>query len=249
MTRHGRRLTDRILSRPERLATMKLTTLGVVGWVLPLTAMMAALHPATAAGQDHPRSGVVIHRKSAAEALALFEQEKRSEQPKNIGGAMMIIHLLTHPDRAQATVDSILSGLENLALNADVQRVRTAAATSLVFTGDTRRPDHLPGAFARSMRVYRQSRDPLVRATMLPILPFYAEQGQVVAFLKSVATQSPSEQDYPDASSQAISALTYMGQEGRAALRELHESKGVRDPAAEALLRYVMRQKPHDPKP
>lgn len=224
---------------------MKPNSFRLVRGALALVAVMTAVQPSVGAAQRHPPGQGGVRLKPAAEALSLFEQENRGAQPKNRDGAMTIVYVLTHPNRvSSATVDSVVSGLEHLALNADVQRVRAAATSALVFTGDTRRPNPLPGAFARTMRIYRKSRDPLVRATILPILPFYAEQDRVVAFLKSVATQSPAEQDYHDAPAQAVTALTYMGQKGRAALRDLLESNSVRHPVAEAQLRYVMGQKP-----
>jgi|GEM_PF-4889040 len=202
------------------------------------------MQPLLAAGQGLPHGGATFQRKPITEVLALFEQENLAEQPKNLGGAMTISYVLSNTDGVpKATVDSVLSGLEEMSLNGATQRVRTAAASTLAFTGDTRRANPLPGALDRSLRIYRRSHDPLVRATLLPVLPFYAEKDRVAAFLKTVATQSQSEQDYPEAPAQAISALARMGERGQAALRDLLQRRSVRHPGAEANLRHILQQK------
>ncbi len=185
-------------------------------------------------------TGVVAksHLPSAQQAVDEFEREMSTRV--GIGGPLAAATYLYNFDRfPKATVDSVLTGLAHLALNAGDQKVRTAAASLLAFLGDTRRSKQMPGSFTRSLRVYRQARDPMVRMIMLPVFSFYGESNQVIALLKSIAVQTASEEDFPDAPAYAVTALSYMGEEGRMALKQLFESKRVRNPKAGAYLHYL----------
>ena len=79
----------------------------------------------------------------------------------------------------------------------------------------------------------------MVRAVMLPRLAFYEEHSRVIGFLKSVAEQDASGEDFPDAPAHAVTALAYMGEEGRVALRQLFDSKKVSHARAGAFLHYL----------
>lgn len=180
---------------------------------------------------------------SARQALADFEQKASKGRQHYVRGGSAVDEYLVHFERfPKAAVDSVLTGLERIALTADNANARIAAATSLSALGDPRFKKAIPGSLIRSLRVYRQSRDPLVRSLILPRLAFYEDRPQVIAFLKNVAMQSPSEEDFPDAPAHAVGALTDMTEDGQAALKWLYESKRVRNVQAAASLHYLSKR-------
>jgi len=58
------------------------------------------------------------------------------------------------------------------------------------------------------------------------------EREAAISFLKQVASQDEDHQDFPEASLEAVSTLSYMGADGRAALVDLRSRGAFRDPAA-----------------
>ena len=143
-------------------------------------------------------------------------------------------------DYPPADIEFLMNGLEELAVTGKARGLlRPEAAQMLGLVGSTRSWRPQPGVFARLARVYRRSGDDIVRASVLTSMGELVDRGESEAFLEHVAAQPVA--DFPGASARAITALLLMEDEGRAALRRLHESRAVRDPEARADLATLAR--------
>lgn len=122
-------------------------------------------------------------------------------------------------------------------------------------------PPPYPGIVARLARIYRQTTDCSLRATVITLMIQQAEREEAVAFLALVA-QEPAPalpqptppgvvlgDDNPPVQTLAIGALSSMDQPGEAALRRLQAEGTVREPMAREELERLARrgfQKPKD---
>lgn len=143
-----------------------------------------------------------------------------------------IMQVLTHyGDYESEDVESLLNGLEQLALTSPVPRLRAEAAYSLSVPGansDSRPPF---GIYARLARVYDASNDPLVRMAVLSGMGrLRHERREAALFLERVATQEP--QDFQGVAGKAMASLLTLGDEGRKALKRMNDAGTVRDPEA-----------------
>jgi HEAT repeat protein len=179
-----------------------------------------------------PASAQSRHRvtRDPAELLAAYVRERQTPNAKP-SASLDLTHVLTyHSDYPTADVQSLLQGLEQLALTATPPRLRAEAAFRLSIPGSHRTSRPLPGMFARLERVYRASSDPLVRSVVVDAMGDLADRREAVAFLEQVAAQHPPA--FAGAAGRAMASLLTMGDEGRAGLKRLHETGAVRDPEA-----------------
>ena len=86
--------------------------------------------------------------------------------------------------------------------------------------------------FGRVKQIYERTIHPDVRAAIAASLGGISERKEAAAFLDRLARQSPGAEDFPDAPMTALRTLPGLGEEGRAVLKSLHESKAVQDPEA-----------------
>jgi hypothetical protein len=170
--------------------------------------------------------------RAPAELLAAYVRERQSLDAKP-SASLDISHVLTHyTEYPRADVESLLRGLEELALTGEPPRLRAEAAVRLSVPGSSRRSYPLPGTFARLERVYRGTKDPLVRSVVVSAMSDLAEQREAVAFLERLATKQ--EGDFAGVAGRAMASLLMLGDEGRATLRRMHESGAVHDQEAKA---------------
>ena len=182
-----------------------------------------------------------------ATLLRQFDQGTRGQLPKyNQSAAESAIEeIVENRGRLpRARVDSVLSGLEQLA-RSDNEEVRLSAIMLLAGFGrasSTRQP--LPGMYARLARVYETTRDAQLRAIIVEAIPRLAEREQALPFLTALANAPAARPPFPGADIAAIRALSHTGDAGMSALRRLYEQgelREVRDVETRVLLDNLAR--------
>lgn len=169
-----------------------------------------------------------LAKPSARQTLVQFEESAKS-------GSASLSWMLRHPEKySRATLDSVVDGLERLALESKSDLVSSSAAAALASAGSTDRP--LPGSLQRTLAVYKRSGSGLVRRVVLGLMYNQHDRAGAIVFLKSVASQDPARPDFADAPLEAVSTLSYMGLQGRIALSELRSQGVLRDPAAKGFV-------------
>lgn len=212
---------------PSLAAATALTLVVLSGTACaPLTAQELAAAP----GQQATRS--------PEELLVRFAEEERS----GVAGQASedIFRIFRDPVKyPRATVEALLNGLERLALTSNHPYVRTAAAATISMAGWSTSKSPLSGIVARQVRIYQRTSDPMVRSAVVSSLTGAAETKSASAFLRTIALQSSRRGDFPNAPISAIRALTRLGEDGPATLRELHQNGQVRDREALGFLEQL----------
>lgn len=157
------------------------------------------------------------------------------------------------------SMNAILDSLERVALTSTEAEVRARAVMTITGAGRlwTAAPGagnmpprvRYPGIVARLARVYRQSNNASLRAMIVYWMPALDERAEAAGLLAEAAAQEP--ERVPPAPSGiavvgndatfplpylAITALTAMGEEGRATLAWLHAQGSVRETMARVYL-------------
>jgi len=89
------------------------------------------------------------------------------------------------------------------------------------------------GTFARLQRIYETSDDQLVQGVALAAMADVVERKEAVNLLERLARQRPGDPGYPRVARAALRTLVAMDEDGRAALKRLHETGAVRDQEAQ----------------
>ena len=156
----------------------------------------------------------------AREVLTRVEQRARS-------GGFAVPDVVKNPENyPRSTVDSVVQGLENLALGKEPESVRSGAAVALASAGSDKHI--IAGVFDRKVQVYRKSTNNMVRGMIIAYIGEGQERGRAIEFLKSVATED-APPGFDQAPYLAAHALVNFGVPGIAALRELDARGIVRD--------------------
>ena len=185
---------------------------------------------------------------SAREILQRFS----SEAEANTSGFahFAVLHTLTQPAASvtPARRDSVADGLVDQALSAEGLETRIKAVLYLTASGSAAHEVVLPDAAHRIVRVLRSSRDRRVREAILTTAFGMKDRRTLVPVLSEVA-RDPGEipphfavDHDPDEATHAILTLSRMGEEGRAALRELHQRGAVRSQIAARVLEDLSRR-------
>jgi hypothetical protein len=156
------------------------------------------------------------------------------DYPDSYGPAAGIGAVLTHADRLPvAMIDSVLDGLQRLALTSPRREVRTHAVGLLATAGKHWPKARSARAGNRLAAIYRGTSDPDLKALLVGLsLSWLAEPGPALPILRDVAMQAESQEDFPEASVWAVESLARMGDPGRSVLRDLHRRGAVRSAAA-----------------
>ena len=162
------------------------------------------------------------------------------QRPTPSQGAWDVAYVLSHPeDYPPADLERFLAGLQHIAMEGDSSDLRTSATVSLSLPGSKRRLHPVKGTFARLRQIYLKSHDQHVRSVAVGSMADLAEQKETAAFLEGLARKGPGDPDFPRAVGWALQSLPALGDEGRAAMKRLHESGAVRDPEGRALLAEI----------
>lgn len=182
---------------------------------------------------------VTAQARDPAELVSAYVREHQSHQPHS-GAFRDLVHILTHHnDYPAASLEKLLTGLEQVALTGEPQRLRAEAALALAIPGK-RRGAHPIGTFPRLQRVYHRSTDPLVRSVVVRAIGDLADTRAAASFLERIAKQESA--DFPHAQKRAVLSLLKLDDQGRAVLKRLHETNAVRNPEAKLTLTYLAKQ-------
>lgn len=162
--------------------------------------------------------------------------------------------ILDLPRSYAARQDSLLNGLERFGLTSPDGVVRRRAVRLIARAGDVR-PGHtaIPGIVSRLRRIYlaQAEIDPaMVRSTIRALLPGQTERAAAVALLRAVAAEPDDRGPDPvhgyfsvgEPRADALAQLAKLGEEGRAALREMHRSGEAKSPQARIILDQMARE-------
>ena len=170
-------------------------------------------------------------RMDARDALLRFETHAKA-------GRAGVPDAVRHPENyPRTTVDSVLAGLENLALNGDPDLVRGEAAMALSLAGSEKHP--IAGLFEKVVQVYQRSNSHLVRVTVIRYVARGQDRARAIEFLKSTAT-TPAPPRFDAAPFLAAQELSFMGAEGRAILSKLYANGAIRDVRARGFVRWFL---------
>jgi hypothetical protein len=159
-----------------------------------------------------------------------------------------VLYTLTRSSASMARRDSVADGLVDQALTADGLKTRINAASYLTLVGSAELEAVLPDAAQRVAQVLRSSRDREVREMILITAFQMKDRRTLVPVLSEVAREPGNTSPHNlfdhdlDAATHAIRALARMGEEGRAALRGLHQRREVRSQRAASALEHLSRR-------
>lgn len=175
-------------------------------------------------------------RKSSMSAqawLTHFEQLAR----KGVGADADIVR---HPSLYPRTrVDSVVDGLERIALGSGSDLVKGEAVAALSMAGSD--DSSIPGIFERTTKIFMRSDSHQVRGMIIGYMPNQRERAKALTFLRSVAMSDPEQTD--DLPFLAVDVLSGMGTAGRATIADLFDKNLVRDPRSIGFMKWFLSKK------
>lgn len=179
-------------------------------------------------------------RRAPSELLAAYVNEHQAPYSES-GVSRELVHALSnYGDYPAADLESLMRGLEELAVTGNPPRLRADAAIRLSIPGSKRAVHPIPGIFARLERVYRRSTDPLTRSVLISVMGESTERQSAAEFLERIAKQEPA--DFAESQYKAIQSLRRLDEEGRVVLKRLHETQVVREPKAKLTLAILAKE-------
>lgn len=176
-------------------------------------------------------ASTTIVRTGARDVLTRFEKNART-------GRSGVPDVVRHPESyPRTTVDSVIAGLEMLAVSAEPELVRSEAAVALASAGSDDHP--IPGVFEKKVQLYQRSNSNLVRGMIIAYIDSGQERTRAIDFLKATAT-SPAPPRFDAAPFLAAQHLSFMGAEGRAILTELYASGRLKDPHTFGFVKWFL---------
>lgn len=183
---------------------------------------------------------------SVREMIAMYETDAMETNSSGIG-ASHVYRVIVNPESySVAVVDSVLDGLEHLALRSTAPGVRHAATLTLLTAGERR--ENRPGikrVAPRLVRIFETTSDRTIRWSVLTSIRRQADVDIVLAFLRRAATQPglvlarpPYDED--DEPTLAIQALASLGERGRSILRQMHTDRSAGTPMARNRLDWLV---------
>jgi hypothetical protein len=234
-----------LLPKAQKVAMLKFTSGGL--------ASAAVLLSVGCAGAQVASPRLQSPSWSADSVLTWFELEA-ANAPRNTGdvGMARVLYILRNPDAVPAAKqDSVAEGLERMALRANApEDAKLAAVSYLAMAGAASVEKPLRTTAARLGRIYRASRDPGVRASVLMLSWTISDRVGIVPLLREVATTAVDTShpmgldDDSDPAVVAVGALSKMGETGQAVLSELLRNGSVRSPRAQAQIRRALEHQP-----
>jgi hypothetical protein len=176
----------------------------------------------------------------AERMLKVFVDDAEQNRTGGTDGIVAVQYAVTHPAQvAPAKLDSVLAGLEQLAVTSDVRLARIRSVMQIARLEDST-------AFDRLVRIYRASAaHPEVRDMIMSSIEKPKIQRQVnewIGLLRGIVAEPADAEDFPQAPFEAMRQLYALGEPGIAALRELHARGAARNPEVRALLASWARQ-------
>lgn len=200
---------------------------------ISVTVLCGIFAPTTSDSQVDERMQPSVQ--SARQTLLVFERGART-------GSASLALMMRHPEKyPQPRLDSIIEGLESLALKSKSSEVRIAAANSLSAAGTVSNPNTT--IIARQIKVFTLSQDELARRIILGRMSMQTDRVSAISFLKAIASKEAAHQDYEGASLEAVSTLSYMGSIGRTALSDLRARRLVKESSAKGFIEWYFSKK------
>jgi hypothetical protein len=191
----------------------------------------------------------LAQRRDPSELVAAYVRERQTVPPAQSKAFRDLVHILSnHGDYSPQDLETVSRDLEEVALTGTPARLRGEAASALGIPGSIHAVRPIKGTFPRLERVYRGSTDPVVRAVVIlgmGRLSDQADRREAAAFLEWVAARN--DRGFATDPERAIQALSRLGEEGRAALRRLHQGNAVSRPEAKSLLDVLAKYDFHRP--
>ncbi|HET7232994.1 MAG TPA: hypothetical protein VFJ16_23495 [Longimicrobium sp.] len=204
--------------------------------ITKIVCVLAASLAATAPNATHAQT----QRMSVTEVLARFRQGALEANPNRDGAMNAIARLLgINPIYAPATVDSVLAGLERMALDESSEAVANAGAAMLARSGQLLGPRG-GGVLPRMLRLYEATTNPVVRLMIIQGVALQpdSETDEGIAFLTQVAESTDTVSE--DEPWYAVATLDKMGEPGRSAMQRLHRNSAVRNGKARGYLEHLV---------
>ncbi len=190
-------------------------------------AAQAAAQPAAPA--DPPRE-----LPSAERMLTVFVEDAEAGRDGGTEGIVAVQYAVRNPARVPpARLDSLLAGLERIAVTSEGRRARVRAVMQLSRMEDS-------AGFERMMRVYRDAsahpdvRDMVVSTMHKPKLRRHMDAW--VALLAGLVTAPAEVEEFPNSRFEAMKFLLALGAPGQEALIRIHRRNLARDPEVRATL-------------
>jgi hypothetical protein len=202
------------------------------------------------ATQVHTQLDLPGRTEPADSILARFEHDVRTHAVPALGPSL-VSQALRDARAPLARRDSVLDGLESMALTSESRETRQAAALYLAVAGESERTPPMAGIVERLLRIYRGNPTWLVRSTVMDQLPRQHERHAAAAFLRTVAAErdtstrvSPVHGHFTqgDLRTAALARLAEMGDDGRAVLQAMHRNGEARSPQARIVLDDMARR-------
>jgi hypothetical protein len=188
----------------------------------------------------------LAQRRDPAQLLSAYVQERQTPRGQSSAFRDLVHAVNNHGDYPAADLESVLRGLEEVALTGMPPRFRAEAASLLTVPGSSRAVHPLRGRFSRLERVCRESTDPVVRIVLIRGMGDQVDRREAAGFLEGVATRDSA--GFAPEPRYAIKELLRMDEEGRRVLKQLHDRDAVRNPEAKAMLavlaKYDFREPP-----
>lgn len=179
---------------------------------------------------------------STAEVLQRFEEEARAS-PRVSEHRLMVRRMLSADPReaGQTEVDALISGLERLAIDSDDPRVASPAAGLLAVAGLPYAHRPRPDVPERLLHIWENAENVYAQRAVISRLPYLADRETAIEILSRITMQPTEEHPYDGAGGSAALGLAFMGEDGRAALRSLHQSGRIPDGTRQAVERMAER--------
>ena len=204
--------------------------------------LLLGLVVALAVGPAASTLGAQQGRRPPQSPSALLDAYSREfDDPRSTGRASMgLTQVLTHhAEHPAGDVETVLAGLERMAIGGSTSRLRAEAAASIAIPGSRKSTRPLGGTFARLARVYRSSDDPVVRSIVVGAMGGLSEHRAAVPFLEHIAKQQ--DEEFAGAAGKALTSLLMLGDPGRPALERLHSTSAVKNPEARQILATMVK--------
>lgn len=212
----------------------------------PLVATLAGGSVAAQAPGKPAGAGVTpVTLPSAERMLTVFMEDAVENRSGGKEGIVAVRYAVSHPSELpRARLDSLLAGLERVAVTSEVRLARVRAVMELARMADS-------AGFERMMRVYRAAtahpevRDMVVSTMQKPKLPRHMNAW--VALLAELTTAPAGVEDFPNSKFQAMTFLFLLGTPGRERLIDIHRRNLARDPEVRATLAEWIRWRSTSP--
>lgn len=166
---------------------------------------------------------------SVADLLDRFVEEQMDREGSEAFQQITRILLGRTAERPQSDVGALIDGLADLVLNAPTPWVRSVAVSVMAVAGKEGAANPDPAIGPRLVRLFRETRDPLVRSMILGVFKTQVNRSVGRVLFREVLTEDRSPfANTGEARVAAAEALKW-GEEGLALLRELHAAGTIKD--------------------